>query len=142
MADNTQTTKPAGVQSTANWLHVAAVALIIACVVLSQTLLKGNKELAGTMLAVATFLWGKLGFLPDISIIRKFLQQIAPQEVAQLAALPEPMKTAITVIQQKANSMPPGATEETSIPVKIVGNSNIPREFIATPETDEEHVSG
>lgn len=110
-------------------LHVVCVALIAALFGLSATVFKGNSEISAALVGAAMFLYGKLAFLPQTGILSYFLQRKTPQAVADIAQMPKPIKTAISIIEEKKVSIPPGAIADVQIPVTIVGAPKVPSEF-------------
>lgn len=69
-------------------IHVACVALIAACFVLSYTVLKPYPQASGALVILAWWLWGKLGFKPADPVLARILQGLDPSTVARLSTKP------------------------------------------------------
>lgn len=73
-------------------VHVAGVALIVACVVLSYTLLAQEPTAQQILIAAATFLYGKMGFAPSKPIVQRIVQQLPQAEVERIQSLKPPTR--------------------------------------------------
>jgi hypothetical protein len=77
-------------------VHLACVLTIALCLTLAFTVLKPYPEAAGTLLVLAAFVYGKLGFKPANPVLARIIEQLAP---AQLQAMsqrpPAPLATVV-----------------------------------------------
>lgn len=73
-----------------SYIHIACIAAIVICYALAFTLLKGNAEAQATLVGLATFLYGKLAFIPAGAVVEKIVQRMPQDEVVRIQSMAPP----------------------------------------------------
>lgn len=73
-----------------SYIHIACIAAIVICYVLSATLLKGNAEAQTVLVGAAAWLYGKLGFVPASAVVEKIVQRMPQDEVVRIQSMVPP----------------------------------------------------
>lgn len=104
-------------------VHVACVLMIIACILIKIFLTADYPELGSLLVGCATFLWGKLAFLPDASVLQNLFQALKPEDIRRLSMHPPALvqltsQPAVILVNPQIPSTLPEALELNAEPVK------------------------
>jgi hypothetical protein len=70
-----------------SYIHIACIAVIVICYVLSATVLKGNTEAQTVLVGAAAWLYGKLGFVPAGAVVERIVQRMPQNEVVRIQSM-------------------------------------------------------
>ena len=73
-----------------SYVHIACIATIVICYMLSATLLKGNAEAQTVLVGAAMWLYGKLAFIPAGAVVEKIVQRMPQDEVVRIQSMAPP----------------------------------------------------
>lgn len=96
-------------------VHVAGILTIVMLLVLWKTFFKDDPEIAAFLLTTAGILYGKLGFIPDKSVLSSYLAKLDPTVVAKLSQMPPPLIEAFKIVSEARRE----SVRPTSLPAAI-----------------------